>query len=915
MRIHSLILDNVRAVEHLELNDLPDTGVILIYGDNEAGKSTILDALDAVLNIKHTANTVKTRALKPVGKDVSPEVTLSATIGPYEFTIYKRFGGTRGKAELTITAPTREQLSGEEAYNRLNQIVEEYVDTQLKEALFVRQGQLDHAVAAAGIPALASTMESSARRTDSHGQSLSERDQPARGQGNHEYVDRDVDDTGLMERVRSEYEKYFTKKGGSTKLIKDAESAVESAEEAVREATENKKAYEADVDEYARCRDEEAEITAELPEAQEALARREADAEAANALAGQLEQAREKVARAEQDRDHARTAVELRAKQVAELSTQEAELAAIRSGLEEAQEKAAAEQDTITAAEEAYTTAKEESQLRARNLAHAKEQLAAVDARERIAELEVFVDTIDGLNTKIRGLVAALPQRVLNDDDVRALEKLASDVTVQRTVVDSAAARFEITHPTGATITLDDTRIDVPAGPDTTSVPLADGATLAIADFALTYRAAPGTDTATSKLRDAELKFTNALAELGCDSVETARALRDEHRERTAELAAIRRQRTDAAAGRDLDEAREELKRLRSTAAESHSDDHTHSDDNAHRLIAHEDAKNNVALAESAYEDARTTAHEAEVRLISLKAMPHARSLAELETRIGDKAAAVERARADLTSMREKTADDELHGALTSAEQNLDTTRKEHDDIAQRVAAVDPGTAEKLLAGARNRVNNLDQRRVRARERQIALDSSVQRAEGEAEKLDRAMAQLQLATTRRDRLRRKAKAAQLLYETLVAHRDAAREKYAAPFAKALQHYASTVFGPGTQFALDENLKVTTRTVDGTTVDLDQLSGGAKEQMALLTRFAIADMVASGSDEPMPVPVVIDDALGATDPRRLDLMNVLFSQVGEFSQVFVLTCFPRRFDGIAPARLASIESLKNHTNNA
>ena len=30
MRIHSLIIDNVRAVDHLELTELPETGVILI---------------------------------------------------------------------------------------------------------------------------------------------------------------------------------------------------------------------------------------------------------------------------------------------------------------------------------------------------------------------------------------------------------------------------------------------------------------------------------------------------------------------------------------------------------------------------------------------------------------------------------------------------------------------------------------------------------------------------------------------------------------------------------------------------------------------------------------------------------------------------------------------------------------------
>ena len=144
---------------------------------------------------------------------------------------------------------------------------------------------------------------------------------------------------------------------------------------------------------------------------------------------------------------------------------------------------------------------------------------------------------------------------------------------------------------------------------------------------------------------------------------------------------------------------------------------------------------------------------------------------------------------------------------------------------------------------------------------------------------------------------------------MVFHRDSARAKYAAPFAQALQRHASRVFGPGTEFTLDDQLRVQARTVDGTTVDLSELSGGAKEQMALLTRFAIADLVAAGEQGTTPVPVVIDDALGATDPQRLARMNALFSQVGENSQVFVLTCFPQRFDRVAAARSASIQELK------
>ena len=90
--------------------------------------------------------------------------------------------------------------------------------------------------------------------------------------------------------------------------------------------------------------------------------------------------------------------------------------------------------------------------------------------------------------------------------------------------------------------------------------------------------------------------------------------------------------------------------------------------------------------------------------------------------------------------------------------------------------------------------------------------------------------------------------------------------------------------------------------------LKELSGGTKEQLAILTRFAIADLV-SGDGAGSPVPVVVDDALGATDPERLARMNSLFSQVGKHSQVLVLTCFPQRFDRVAAAETLSIDDLK------
>jgi uncharacterized protein YhaN len=54
-----------------------------------------------------------------------------------------------------------------------------------------------------------------------------------------------------------------------------------------------------------------------------------------------------------------------------------------------------------------------------------------------------------------------------------------------------------------------------------------------------------------------------------------------------------------------------------------------------------------------------------------------------------------------------------------------------------------------------------------------------------------------------------------------------------------------------------------------------------------------------------VPVVIDDALGFTDPDRLTRMSAVFDSVGGDGQVIVLTCSPDRYAGIEDARLIEL----------
>lgn len=97
------------------------------------------------------------------------------------------------------------------------------------------------------------------------------------------------------------------------------------------------------------------------------------------------------------------------------------------------------------------------------------------------------------------------------------------------------------------------------------------------------------------------------------------------------------------------------------------------------------------------------------------------------------------------------------------------------------------------------------------------------------------------------------------------------------------------------------LSIESRTLDDTTLDFDQLSTGAQEQLGLLARLACATLVAPDGG----APVIFDDALGWTDPGRLDRMGAAISTAADDCQVIILTCTPGRYSAVGKARTVAI----------
>jgi AAA15 family ATPase/GTPase len=74
MRLHRLALMNYRGIAQREI-EFPDQGVVVVSGPNEVGKSSMIEALDLLLESKDRSSKKDVKEVKPTHADVGAEVT------------------------------------------------------------------------------------------------------------------------------------------------------------------------------------------------------------------------------------------------------------------------------------------------------------------------------------------------------------------------------------------------------------------------------------------------------------------------------------------------------------------------------------------------------------------------------------------------------------------------------------------------------------------------------------------------------------------------------------------------------------------------------------------------------------------------------------------------------------------------
>ncbi|MDH6153064.1 MULTISPECIES: AAA family ATPase [Paraburkholderia] len=307
-----------------------------------------------------------------------------------------------------------------------------------------------------------------------------------------------------------------------------------------------------------------------------------------------------------------------------------------------------------------------------------------------------------------------------------------------------------------------------------------------------------------------------------------------------------------------------------------------------------DDARRNADIARDALETARKVLAQAAGAQSSgvAKADSLTAQLQRKEAQLNDEAFRRKRAQWQAHIVEQRVKVDALKNQRGERERELDAARLD-DPVAE---------AKRYRASADLARNEQRERQLRIAELRSQLETMG--ASGLGERLAALEAQVEQATRRNDELRLRASALSLLDEVLVDERDAALAQLRAPLTERVGHYLKRLF-PQSSLALGDDLIPAMLDRDGRAELLDALSFGTREQLGILTRLAYADLLqASGR----PTLLMLDDAAVHTDAARRDALKRALIDAATRHQILVFTCHPELWDDLG-VRQRAVQDLK------
>ena len=868
MKLHRIHVENFKAIDERTL-ELPDCGVVIATGRNEIGKTSMVEALDLLLDTgtKASSKSRKVRTAQPYGTSLQVVVEAEMTIGDHRFVHRKCFLKDKESSLKFLAGPRAGQtITGDEAVEMMETLLSG-TDMTLWNALRLMQ--------ASGLSPL--RLDSSQALTAALEQAGGQ--QPDEGSGG-----------GLMDRARAEYDKYFTPGGSERRNVFADRDELEEIRSNLAKGQERL----AEVDEVV---DSLSRINEQISHDQTVVASKKTDcqkAEAALASLTELEKEVETTKRtakeAAQRHAEAKRAHDMRAKLIDDLATAQdkyehcqrvaAELSELGRSVAEEREEAKTAVDEaqrkVTQAEEAET--------------QARQTLTTARVGEESTKARQQLDRINELKTRITAEQQRLDTEKVTGKALSALREAVKADDLARDKALMASPQLAIEHlADGVSLRIDGADLDVPIG--TTNQRRVHGELVMEMGEAWRVRISPTSEVMTlgNDAEKAHQTVVSQLEDLGVASLEQAESRLAERRVMETHISSWREHLEEEQGEVTIQELEAMAERTTETVS-----------------ITAAEAQKLEEEAVAAANEARTAQRQADNRLRTVeerhveahekvfRANIDAEKTAETVTRLST----------ELTAARKITSDEALTETLTTAQEQARLTQAEADRAQAALAERNPEQVHTEAEGTRVALTTARDRLENNIRRRAELNGQLQglgRQQRQTEVDSLTIKEHQLAR-RVTGLEQRARSAKLLYQTLAAHLEHVRQSYVAPFTTQIDRIGRGVFGQELHVEIDSTLSVVARQLNGSRLEWDQLSSGAREQLGLIVRLAAARLI----DPDDGVPVILDDALVYSDPVRVRHVLAEVAQGAQTSQIVVLTSAPERYDSVPGAQRVDFE---------
>ncbi len=874
MKLVRLALENWRGVASREIGF--SSGVTLIEGPNEIGKSTLVEALRTLFDEMDSSNKKTVKAIQPVGQDVGSRVEAEIITGDYHI-VYSKTYNKGKKTELRILEPKSEQLTGREAHERADQLLLETIDRGLWDALLVEQGKEIKGAYLAESDGLARALDEAA------GSSTAE-------QG----------DSDLFRSVQAEYEQYFTLRAGKPKFDGLTNDVV-AARATVEAAREDLAAIEIDSAAHQRCVAEIRRLEDGLPKLQQNVQQYQTSWEAITTLQQKVANKKTEVDTAQQLLQVAVNEQDRRKAMAGDLLSSGQKLATKSEALAPLAERA---KTVSLASEEADRELKKlKADVKAARAALELDRadLQHLQSLEKLQAQKKRLKSLQELAEKATVERAKLAEIKIDAAGLELLRRAEKDLHIAIGKRDTATSTVAITAEKQLQISLNDEPLAIATGAIETRTVAAE-LRVAIPGVA-NIRITPSQSAA--DLEATVVEYEKALSALFTKY--GVKNLGD----------AVATEAQCAAAARDLKSWNEKIIELLGNDSEADLQANViHLQANCDSYTA--ERSSDTPLPENVQQatiQAQSSANvllrcetTAESRQESCERLRDEYGQADADQRVAKQEVdgltqEGQRQQLQLDEARAAESDDIIQARAAAKTAKMETLQAELTDLANQLDSASPDVAETLLTNAQESLKRADNDlNVRQRELAVLEDRLSQaQANGRFETLEVAERHLEELETRYEATTQRANAARRLWETLNKHRDATRKAYVKPLQDGIEQLGRIVFGADFSIELDDSWTLVTCTRNAITIPFEALSVGMQEQLGILTRLAAARIVSNQDG----VPLIIDDALGFSDPARLETMGAAIAATGKDSQIILLTCTPGRFTHVGNAEVVRL----------